>query len=262
MIARYIWFFGMLLAVLALGHLVIGLRLIGSRAWSPRNKRWAWFGLALFAAMPFLTQLGRRSDLPGWLESPVTWIGYGTLGASTLLFVAALLGEPLRWAEALAWRAGRGDPLADEACSLDRRGLLRRGVTDWRRGASHPGHTPDLAATLSGAPSNLPKILLAHPPRHVNEAAAAGVALQLRGHTHGGQFVLFSWFVLLQQPYTAGLHRHGDTWIYVSRGAGYWGPPLRLGIPSEVTLLRLRSPQRLAWMKNRGHVPRGIAWIG
>ena len=71
-------------------------------------------------------------------------------------------------------------------------------------------------------------------------AAAAeplGYTLQLSGHTHGGQFFP-CFFVRLQQPYTAGLHRHGRMWIYISRGTGYWGPPKRLGAPSEITRLR------------------------
>ncbi len=135
------------------------------------------------------------------------------------------------------------DPLVNEHRVL-RRGngeIVVGGVTDWRKGDSYPGHTPDVPASFHGAPAGAPRVLLAHQPRHVDEAAVAGVALQLSGHTHGGQFVPFSWLVPLQQPYTAGLHRHGDTSIYVNRGAGYWGPPLRLGIPSEVTLIRLRS---------------------
>ena len=63
--------------------------------------------------------------------------------------------------------------------------------------------------------------------------------LQLSGHTHGGQFPPWKYVVSLHQPYAAGLHRRGNTWIYVNRGAGYWGPPIRLGAPSEVTLLTL-----------------------
>jgi predicted MPP superfamily phosphohydrolase len=135
------------------------------------------------------------------------------------------------------------DPLINEHRVLQRGDgqLIVGGVTDWRKGASYPGHAPDVTAAFRGAPTDAPRLLLAHQPLHIDEAAAAGVALQMSGHTHGGQFVPFSLFVPLQQPYTAGLHRHGDTWIYVNRGAGYWGPPLRLGIPSEVTLLRLRT---------------------
>ena len=68
-------------------------------------------------------------------------------------------------------------------------------------------------------------------------------ALLLAGHTHGGQFVPWTYVVGLQQPYVAGLHRHGGTWIYVTRGAGYWGPPLRLGVPPEIALLTLEPAE-------------------
>ena len=70
-------------------------------------------------------------------------------------------------------------------------------------------------------------------------AAAAGFHLQLSGHTHGGQFVPWNWFVRFQQPFTSGLARFGELWVYTSRGTGYWGPPMRFGIPSEITRIRL-----------------------
>ena len=83
------------------------------------------------------------------------------------------------------------------------------------------------------------KVLLAHQPRSAPAAAAAGFDLQLSGHTHGGQFWPWQYFVPLQQPFVAGLHRLDRLWIYVSRGTGYWGPPLRFGAPSEITCVRL-----------------------
>ena len=73
----------------------------------------------------------------------------------------------------------------------------------------------------------------------VGEAQKAGFHLQLSGHTHGGQFLPWNLFVRLQQPFTAGLHRLHDLWVYTSRGTGYWGPPKRFGAPSEITRLRL-----------------------
>ena len=84
------------------------------------------------------------------------------------------------------------------------------------------------------------RILLAHQPRSAVAAEPVGYDLQLSGHTHGGQFLPWRFFVRLQQPYVAGLHRHGRMWLYISRGTGYWGPPKRLGAPSEITRLRLR----------------------
>jgi predicted MPP superfamily phosphohydrolase len=78
-------------------------------------------------------------------------------------------------------------------------------------------------------------VLLAHQPRSAPSAALAGYDLQLSGHTHGGQMWPFGLLVLAAQPYLAGLHRHsGRTQIYVSRGAGYWGPPMRVGNPAEI----------------------------
>ena len=63
--------------------------------------------------------------------------------------------------------------------------------------------------------------------------------LQFSGHTHGGQFWPWNYFVQLQQPFTAGLHRLQDLWVYTSRGTGYRGPPKHFGAPSEITQLRL-----------------------
>ena len=85
----------------------------------------------------------------------------------------------------------------------------------------------------------LVRVLLAHQPRSAAAAAQAGFHLQLSGHTHGGQFLPWNWFVRLQQPFTAGLNRWQGLWVYTSRGTGYWGPPKRLGAPSEITHLRL-----------------------
>ncbi len=101
------------------------------------------------------------------------------------------------------------------------------------------GHGPDLAKALAGRDPTRELILLAHQPKAIFEAAASGVGLQLSGHTHGGQIWPWSYFVYLQQPYVMGLHRHGDAQIYVSRGTGYWGPPMRVGAPAEITALTL-----------------------
>ena len=92
----------------------------------------------------------------------------------------------------------------------------------------------------AGAPAGAPIVMLAHQPRSAAPVAATGAALMLSGHTHGGQYFPLNLLVHLFQPYVAGLHLLEETWIYVSRGSGYWGPPNRFGAPSEVTLLRLR----------------------
>jgi len=119
--------------------------------------------------------------------------------------------------------------------------LLVAGVTDYRGGRFHVGHTSSPQTALKGAPSSHAKVLLAHQPRSIYAAARAGFDLQISGHTHGGQFYPWRFFVGLHQPYVSGLHRHERTWIYVSRGTGYWGPPLRLGAPAEITLITLTA---------------------
>jgi predicted MPP superfamily phosphohydrolase len=118
--------------------------------------------------------------------------------------------------------------------------LVIAGVTDFSAHHFDPVNRSDPAAALADAPADAgAKILLAHQPRSAPEAAAAGFDLQLSGHTHGGQFWPWNFFVRFQQPFTAGLDRLGSLWIYTSRGTGYWGPPKRFGAPSEITRIRL-----------------------
>jgi uncharacterized protein len=99
----------------------------------------------------------------------------------------------------------------------------------------------DPRAALAGAPASDVRVLLAHQPKSAFAARAAGFDLQLSGHTHGGQYFPFNLVVRLFQPFVAGLHRLEAMWLYVSRGTGYWGPPLRLGAPPEITLLELTA---------------------
>ena len=117
--------------------------------------------------------------------------------------------------------------------------LVIAGVNDFNAHAVNPAWRSDPQAALAGSPSGVPRILLAHQPRSAVAAAAAGFDLQLSGHTHGGQFWPWNYFVRLQQPFTAGLHRLDRLWVYTSRGTGYWGPPKRFGAPSEITRIRL-----------------------
>jgi len=131
--------------------------------------------------------------------------------------------------------------LMNEHVVLDHDGaaLTVAGVTDWSAHHFDPSHKSDPRAAAQGAPEHAPKVLLAHQPRSAPSAEAAGYQLQLSGHTHGGQFWPWNFLVRLQQPFTAGLNRLGRMWVYTSRGTGYWGPPMRFGIPSEITLIRL-----------------------
>ncbi len=137
--------------------------------------------------------------------------------------------------------------LMNEHRVLDHDGadMLVAGINDFSAEHFDPSHKSDPAAALSGAPADAAfRLLLAHQPRSAFAAKGLGFHLQLSGHTHGGQFVPWIWFVRLQQPFTAGLHRLGGLdglWVYVSRGTGYWGPPKRFGAPSEITRLRLKA---------------------
>ncbi len=117
--------------------------------------------------------------------------------------------------------------------------LLLAGVTDHSASHGVPGHASDPAAAVAGAPPSDVKVLLAHHPKSAFAARTAGFDLQLSGHTHGGQYFPFNLLVRLFQPFVAGLHRLEEMWLYVSRGTGYWGPPLRLAAPAEITLIQL-----------------------
>jgi predicted MPP superfamily phosphohydrolase len=114
------------------------------------------------------------------------------------------------------------------------------GVTDLYAGYFDPAHHSDPARAMLGAPRDAGvRVLLAHQPKSAFAAASAGFDLQLSGHTHGGQFFPWNLVVRLFHPFTTGLHHVGALSVYVSRGTGYWGPPKRVGAPSEITYLRL-----------------------
>lgn len=107
--------------------------------------------------------------------------------------------------------------------------------------AEHFGQAgPDLDLAFDGIPEDaFPIVFLCHQPKFAADAEARGATLQISGHTHGGQF--FPWTLVASwvHRFNAGLHRLGSMWIYVSRGTGYWGPPVRVGSPAEITLLEL-----------------------
>lgn len=100
-----------------------------------------------------------------------------------------------------------------------------------------------LEAALEDRDTSRASVLLAHQPVFVDEAVRHGVDLQLSGHTHGGQLWPMNYVAELANPTVAGLERYGDTQLYVSRGAGAWGPPTRVGAPSDVTVVELASGQ-------------------
>lgn len=119
--------------------------------------------------------------------------------------------------------------------------LTLGGVTDLKAGSIIAEHKTDPYQAMKGGEKSDYKILLAHQPNSVFEGADAGFDLQLSGHTHGGQYFPGNILIYLAQKFVAGLHKHKDTWIYVSRGTGYWGPPIRLGAPSEISVIRLKK---------------------
>ncbi|GAB3480243.1 metallophosphoesterase [Amycolatopsis cihanbeyliensis] len=100
----------------------------------------------------------------------------------------------------------------------------------------------DVAAAMRGRDPERAAVLLAHQPVDVADAVAQDVDLQLSGHTHGGQLTPFELLVSQQQGVVAGHYRFGDTQLYVTRGAGFWGPPVRVGAPPDITIVELRSP--------------------
>ena len=139
---------------------------------------------------------------------------------------------------------------ADDWCAhLRRLGIrvLRNERVELRRGhhalhlAGIDDEGADLAAALSGRDESAPLILLAHQPKEVHSAVRYEVDLQLSGHTHGGQLWPLRWLLRAGQPAIAGLARFGGTFLYVSCGTGFSGPPMRLGVPAEITELVLRA---------------------
>lgn len=117
--------------------------------------------------------------------------------------------------------------------------MVLSGVTDYTAGHIFPAHASSPEKALRGAPENLPRIMLAHQPKSILNAHKENIDLMLCGHTHGGQYIPWNYMVALDQPYVKGLHRHRKTQVYVSCGTGYWGPPMRIGAPSEISVIRL-----------------------
>ena len=113
--------------------------------------------------------------------------------------------------------------------------LAIAGVTDYSDTHSNPSQA------LHNVPTEAVKILLAHQPRSITAAVQNDYVLQLSGHTHGGQFIPWKYLIPLQQPYITGLYRIKKTWLFVSNGTGYWGPPLRLDAPAEIVLVTLQE---------------------
>lgn len=124
--------------------------------------------------------------------------------------------------------------------SKDNSSIAIAGITDYRAHQIKPSHKSSPKSAVKSLDKDIIKIMLAHQPNSIYAVHEAGVHLQLSGHTHGGQFWPFIYPTKLANSYLAGHYDHYGTQIYVNRGTGYWGPPLRIGVPSEITLIRLR----------------------
>ncbi|MFI6690374.1 metallophosphoesterase [Streptomyces sp. NPDC050433] len=105
------------------------------------------------------------------------------------------------------------------------------------------GQGPDFAKALGGRDPARASVLLAHQPVVIHDAVKHGIDLQLSGHTHGGQMWPVNYIAQAANPTLAGLEQYGDTALYVTRGAGAWGPPVRVGAPADITVVQLASRQ-------------------
>lgn len=143
------------------------------------------------------------------------------------------------WCEALT-RMGvtvlrnRTVTLADGEARLDLVGVDDYGEKDRARGW-------DLKAAVRGRNPEHPAVLLAHEPRGVEEGMDQGIGLQLSGHTHGGQLFPMTGIVAALWKYSVGRYQVGDGTLYVHRGTGFWGPPMRIGSPPEIAAITLTT---------------------
>jgi predicted MPP superfamily phosphohydrolase len=134
-------------------------------------------------------------------------------------------------------------PLRNERIEIQRDGAAfdLAGVDDHRGYLFGPGHGEDVAGAVAGRDPARALILLAHDPSTFKAAAPLGVDLQISGHTHGGQIWPFNYLVRLAITFVAGRYQRGDAQLFVSRGTGFWGPPMRLAAPAEITEIVLRT---------------------
>jgi hypothetical protein len=128
-------------------------------------------------------------------------------------------------------------PLRNERVEIN--GLDLAGVNDL--GGTRYGDGPDFARALGDRDPARPVVLMAHQPVMAHEAAPFGVDLQVSGHTHGGQMAPFNLLVKLQQPVVSGYGKVEGVPVFVTNGAGFWGPPVRVGAPPQVTVIELRT---------------------
>lgn len=119
--------------------------------------------------------------------------------------------------------------------------LLVAGVWDYHGDRFGEQYVSNPFEAKEGAPEHDVSILLAHQPKSIFEASKAHFDIQLSGHTHGGQYFPWTYAIHLFQPYVKGLHMIGKSQLYVNTGTGFWGPPMRLTVPPEITLHTLTT---------------------
>lgn len=125
--------------------------------------------------------------------------------------------------------------------NIDGASLAIAGVTDLMAHNVAKSHKTDPHKAMEGVPPAVPTLMLAHQPGTAELTKDLSIDLMVTGHTHGGQYIPFNLAVSRVHQYSAGLYRQGNMQVYVNRGTGYWGPPLRLGVPSEITQFTLRK---------------------
>ena len=182
-------------------------------------------------------RLAPESPFPGPVEECYAALSWVTKEAPSHEYHAGAA----EWCEHLGKLGIR--VLRNEYVALERSGsvLHLAGIDDHESASFDIGHRPDLPKAVAGRDRSCPLVLLAHQPRAIHEAVRNAVDLQLSGHTHGGQLWPLTWLMRAGQPVVAGLVKFGETFVYVSRGTGHSGPPMRLAAPAEITDIILRS---------------------
>ncbi|MFA6541386.1 MAG: metallophosphoesterase [Bacteroidota bacterium] len=135
------------------------------------------------------------------------------------------------------------DVLMNEHRAIEKNGakIILAGVTDYSAGQFFADQASDPRKAIEQAPNDMVKILMAHQPRTLYQTNGLEYDFVMNGHTHGGQFFPWNYLATFGQPFIKGLHRWDKSLVYVSKGTGYWGPPVRLGARSEITVLTLRK---------------------
>ena len=148
---------------------------------------------------------------------------------------------------ALPWIKHAGalgfDVLMNEHRSIEKNGskIILAGVTDYTAGQFYKDQASNPQKAVEGTSDDDVRILMAHQPRSLYQLDGLKIDFTMNGHTHGGQFIPWNYLATFGQPFIKGLHSWNDGLVYVSKGTGYWGPPVRVGARSEVTVFTLKK---------------------